>query len=682
MSDNTLAVVMENVSGSRFGEAAALLSDWERLFDLGLASFEVGVRQSDRLLIAVARLQGGPELARREAELGFWAQAYGAAVVRLAELSTFACANFLAQVSRCEHYAEGPGPALGEGLAQLAAGLGVGPGWRESRLELRLALSAAGPLRYDEEGRALFVPADLLPAGGTRLRVALTGQTLSSPIRFESAVARVEAQAAGGRPRGYAVDLAPLSRSDLAFVRLNTARASAPRAEQPALALTFDSWSRLIEEYESSLRKRAAFVPRSAVPAGFAGGEVVLVVTLPDRAALRLPASVVFQSDAGVGLELRPSSDDWAQLRAALAKARTTDKPRTPKPLPPPTADEAEALDYGSWSLVSSADPMSSLGNKVQALLAPPPPAPDAAVVRFRNFEVVSRLGRGGMAEVFYARALSGPLKGRPLAIKRVLPEMAGNPEIVDLFATEANLSLRLHHPNIVRTYEVGAHEGSYFLVMELVDGRNVGQLIHRCRRLRIQLPADFAVYLVKTLLDALDYAHNLELLPGEKLGLVHRDVSPSNLFVSRVGDVKLGDFGVASVGGETAYRGLVGKPQYLSPEALEGDLSAARDVWAAAVMLYELLALSRPFEAESPDLVIDAIAKGTYVPLRARRADLPPQVVDIVERALSRAPAHRYGSAAEFSRVLDDCFDPAIGTPLAIAAVVRGLFGDIGRDG
>jgi serine/threonine-protein kinase len=360
-----------------------------------------------------------------------------------------------------------------------------------------------------------------------------------------------------------------------------------------------------------------------------------------------------------------------------------TPKPitRAPVPLPPPGPEESQ-VDFGSWSLVSSADPMSSLGSKVQELLAAPPTAPAARATSFRNFEVVSRLGRGGMAEVFYARALAGPLKGQPVAIKRVLPEMAKNKRIVDLFATEANLSVRLNHPNIVRTYEVGAHESEYFLVMELVDGRNVGQLIQRCRRLRIMLPADFALFLVKTLLDALDYAHNLELVPGQKLGLVHRDVSPSNLFVSRVGDIKLGDFGLAAVGasGQSNDRGLVGKPMYLSPEALDGDQSAARDLWAAAVMLYELLALHRPFEADSPDLVIGRIRRGDLAPLATRRPDLAPEVAAIVHRALSQDPKQRFPTAAEFASALERCFDPAVGTPLAIAAVVRGLFGEVAK--
>ncbi len=683
MSPTALCIVMENVGGARFGDAAALVLSWERLFLDRLESFEIGVREKDRLLLALGRLQVGQELSTQEAELAFWAQAYGAGVVSLAELSTFDRANFLTRVARCELHVEGPAARLRASVGQLAERLQAPADWYDRRLEVRLPVSQTSSVRYDEARKELFVPCDVLPRVGAYLPLALTNPSLSQPIRLSAFVTRVEARSSTSGQRGYAVDLSSLSRSDAAFLRANAAVSAQALRSSPLPALTlpieYATNGRLLEEYEKQLSKRALFVPPGTVPERL-NGPILLLLTLPDRQLLRIPASVVFQSGAGTGLEVHPSTDDWTVLRAAVARARASQLPAPSPPRAPPVPVNDEGVDFGSLSLVSSADPSSSLGGKVQELFVPPVTL--EASDRVGNYELLSRLGRGGMAEVFMARAVEGRLKGQTVAIKRILPERAGETRLVNLFASEADLSLRLDHPNIVKSYEVSAHRGEYFLVMELVDGRDVGQIIRRCRRLRIQLPVDFAIFLVKTLLDALDYAHSVQHSPGRKLGVVHRDVSPSNVFLSRLGDVKLGDFGVAGATDFDVVDGLVGKPHYLSPEALGGDQSPARDVWAAAVMLYELLTLQRPFEGATREAVIDSVRAGPFAKVTEVRGDVPPAVGAIVERALSPRREDRFATARELSKALEPCFDPIVGTPLAIAALVRGLFGSVSGNG
>lgn len=310
-----------------------------------------------------------------------------------------------------------------------------------------------------------------------------------------------------------------------------------------------------------------------------------------------------------------------------------------------------------------------------------PPPTPTVssspASVKFGGYELFTRLGRGGMAEVFYGRALTGPRAGWPVALKRLLPHLSTEEAHQRLFAQEGKLSLLLSHPNVVSVYEVGMVRGLSFIAMEHVDGRDVAQIIHQCRARGIQLPIDFAVYLAKTLLDALSYAHQVRGEDGRPLKLVHCDVSPSNVFISRVGDIKLGDFGVARTFlNEGDDSPIAGKAHYLSPEALEGEIDSRSDLWAAAVTLFELLTLDRPCSGENPTAVLKNVRKRKLTPVRKMRAGVPKELEAVLTRAFSKRPKDRFETAAEFSEALVPHFDERIGTPLAIAAVVRGLFG------
>ncbi|MGC4121894.1 MAG: serine/threonine-protein kinase [Myxococcales bacterium] len=289
--------------------------------------------------------------------------------------------------------------------------------------------------------------------------------------------------------------------------------------------------------------------------------------------------------------------------------------------------------------------------------------------VRFAHFEVHSLIGRGGMAEVFRGVDLEGPRRGWPVAIKRLLPEFARDETYVRHFLREAALCQTLSHPHIVTLYESGTWEGVHYIAMELLDGRDLAQVLRRCAERHILLPVDFAVYLTRVLLEALDGAH--------ARGIVHCDVSPSNLFISRTGEIKLGDFGVArtALAGESTAL-VAGKPYYVSPEALDGRVDLRADLWAASVTLYELLTLEWPFTGASVDEVLKSIVYGRYRAARRVRRDLPRALSKLLDRALSPRPDRRFASARELSEALRAHHDELVGTPLAIAAVVRGLFG------
>lgn len=292
------------------------------------------------------------------------------------------------------------------------------------------------------------------------------------------------------------------------------------------------------------------------------------------------------------------------------------------------------------------------------------------------NYEILRLLGKGGMAEVFRVRANGGRFDGRELALKRLLPSLRKDEEAVRLFTAEAELSQHLHHPNIVQVLDVGRDDESIFIVMDFIDGRDVAQIIKRCKQKKVPWPIDFALYLARALLEALDYAHHAKGPDGRPLGIIHCDVSPSNFFVSRTGELVLGDFGVARSLIEVGPDQVMGKPYYLSPEAVSGHLDPTIDLWAVGVTLYELLTLQRPFLGKTSQEVFSAIKLSHYTPVRELRPDVPAIVEGLIARAFDPDPAMRFRTAREFADEIAPLYDERVGTPLAISAVVRGLFG------
>jgi eukaryotic-like serine/threonine-protein kinase len=289
------------------------------------------------------------------------------------------------------------------------------------------------------------------------------------------------------------------------------------------------------------------------------------------------------------------------------------------------------------------------------------------------------KLGAGGMAEVFLVKAVEGPLAGQQFAMKRLLPALVSDAAARKSFQREAEVSLHLRHANVVAVYDVIESDDEIAMIMEFVDGRDTAQIIKRCKTRALQWPLEFALHLISALLEGLSYAHTLTLPSGVLAPVVHCDVSPQNFFVSRVGDLKLGDFGVAKTVGAAATQEVYGKIPYLSPEAFEGQQTVDSDLWAAAVLLYELVTLQKPFVGKDEVAVAHAIRARRFVAASDLRALVPEAVDALFARAFAPSLNDRFVSATEFRDELQRLYDPNIGTPLAIASLVRGLFGTAG---
>ncbi|MDF1561466.1 MAG: protein kinase [Deltaproteobacteria bacterium] len=312
----------------------------------------------------------------------------------------------------------------------------------------------------------------------------------------------------------------------------------------------------------------------------------------------------------------------------------------------------------------------------------------------FGDLQIEALVGKGGMAEVYRASKRSGERMWEKVAFKRIRPELLTSATAVRLFHAEGLLASKLKHPNIVEVYEVGERMGLAYIVMELVEGCDLERLLFGCRLRKIQLPVDLAVYVAHTVAVALHHAHTTtDPETGRPLGIVHRDVGPSNVFISELGEIKVGDFGVAHFGDlATEITGPVGKPSYQAPEQIEGARPhPAMDVFATGCVLFELLTGERAFPL-SADQDGRPAQLGPPPSARALRAEVP----EALEAVLVRALAHdvdgqqgllarlsgrptRHASCGELAAALEACFDPAIGNQLAIAAVVRGVLASAG---
>ena len=284
-------------------------------------------------------------------------------------------------------------------------------------------------------------------------------------------------------------------------------------------------------------------------------------------------------------------------------------------------------------------------------------PTPERPVALGR-YELLERIGQGGMAEVFRAR-LTGPAGfAKDVVIKRILPRLAEDPLVVRMFVEEAKIAAAVHHDNIAQVYElVETADGSYFMVMEYIRGLDLEILLQMAARFAFKVPPWFAVHVVIEVLEALSHVHGLTDEAGRPRNVIHRDATPSNIFVSKLGRVKLTDFGVADFAGKspTTLAGqLKGKLAYMSPEQLQSELLDQRsDIFTLGIVLWETLTQTRLFGGKSEVQAMLAICEGQRQPPSALVPGLPPELDACVLRALAADREARFGSAEAFQAEL-----------------------------
>ena len=286
------------------------------------------------------------------------------------------------------------------------------------------------------------------------------------------------------------------------------------------------------------------------------------------------------------------------------------------------------------------------------------------------RYTVVRKLAKGGMAEIFLASQQGHEGFQKPVVLKRILSGIYSDPQFRNMLIDEAHISMSLTHSNIVQVLDLGLAGGRYFLVLELVDGWDLGQVLQRGKLAGMPLPANLGIFIVTEICRALAYAHAKRGADGEPLGIVHRDVSPNNVLISEHGEVKLADFGIAKAMKKREHTGtgvVKGKVAFMSPEqALGKPIDRRSDVFSLGTLLYVVTVGRRPFEA-STDLEILLRVQNAELtsPVRVR-PDLAPELVAIITRAMQLSPQDRYQSAEDM--LLD------------LERVLRGLFGGVGQ--
>jgi serine/threonine-protein kinase len=306
---------------------------------------------------------------------------------------------------------------------------------------------------------------------------------------------------------------------------------------------------------------------------------------------------------------------------------------------------------------------------------------------RLGKYDLVARIAKGGMAEIYLARQRGMVGFSRLVVVKRILPHLAEEAEFVAMFMEEARLAALINHPNVVQIYDVGQHEGNYYIAMEFINGPSLGVISRTARRERRALPYPIAAEIVAQACEGLHAAHELTDEAGRPLNLIHRDVSPHNLMITADGAVKLVDFGIAKAQDtsvKTHTGKIKGKYPYMSPEQCRGDpMDRRSDIFSLGIAFHELVVGARLFKRSTDLMVLKAITEEPIPDPREAQPGIPVEISDLILRAMERDPRDRFSTAEE----LGGAIRRALGrlqvksSPRMLATYLQANFGElIGR--
>ena len=344
------------------------------------------------------------------------------------------------------------------------------------------------------------------------------------------------------------------------------------------------------------------------------------------------------------GLEISPTGA--RSKKTAKVKVEKTVSPVVPPPSPKESPEVEPSKSEIADERVAKAAPADEAVS----------PVPSGTT--FGQYVLEQHIATGGMAQVYKARMLGLEGFQKTVAIKRILPHLTNNEEFVTMFVDEAKLAAQLNHPNIIHIYDLGKIDRSHYIAMEYIEGCDLRSLLDQCRNRDVRVPVPLALYITNLLASALDYAHKKRDFDNRDLGLVHRDVSPQNVLISSVGEIKLCDFGIAKAASKASHTragALKGKLQYMSPEQAWGkDIDHRSDIFSLGLVLYEMLTAHKVFAGGSELSILEQVrnpeipAPSTLVPT------IPNEVDRITLKALSPERTDRYQSGLDLQREVD----------------------------
>ncbi len=302
---------------------------------------------------------------------------------------------------------------------------------------------------------------------------------------------------------------------------------------------------------------------------------------------------------------------------------------------------------------------------------------------RFGKYTLIDRIAVGGMAEIFLARQAGLEGFEKTIVIKRIRPHLSKQASFVKMFLNEAKLAAQLNHPNIVQIYDLGKISESYFIAMEYIFGRDMRRIIPKADSMGIPFPMVYALKIASSVCEGLFYAHQKVDLYGNPLSIVHRDVTPENIFVSFDGTVKVLDFGIAKAANQieqTRAGEIKGKLSYMSPEQCMGKpLDCRSDLFSLGTVLYEWLTGFKLFTGDSEVAILKSITEGKIYAPSYFKADIPEAVEAILMRALEKDRERRYQTAWDMQYDLDQFLSQYEFTPsnIHLSNFLKQLFND-----